>query len=115
MEYTPYDALCWAVKQMDIHTAQARQVVREATPKDRLQSLLKIQEILEELEKVSIQCAEVVEKYSPRNQIREPTEEEVQAAHEAEDMPSLGSPISLWEHCEQMGMNYDSDQSRGIN
>ena len=43
------------------------------------------------------------------------TSEDWEMQREWENMPSPESPKPLWELCEEWGMNYDSDQSRGIN
>jgi hypothetical protein len=69
MSMPPNEALAWAVKEMELHAAEVRQLVDRnlaaseppRTIEDFTQFLMKIKEMAEWIEKVAMQCAEVVD------------------------------------------------------
>lgn len=82
MSYTPNDALKWAVREMKDHTCEVRQLVGSATSTPmhatHLKSvLLKILELVDWLDKVSIHCSEVVDKNGRKHPDDNITEEEL--------------------------------------
>lgn len=79
--------------------------------------ILKISELADWLDKVSILCFEVVEKDGSNHLDDNTTEEELEAAREIEleRLPTPETLKNLEDFCEEWGMQYDNDQSRGIN
>ncbi|OEL38010.1 hypothetical protein BAE44_0000971 [Dichanthelium oligosanthes] len=73
--------------------------------------LLQLEELVEELEKVSFKCQEVVPPASANNHGASITSEDEAVAAELERIPSP-EPVSVQDLCDQMGIEYDSDQSR---
>nr|ACN34101.1 unknown [Zea mays] len=78
---------------------------------------LKIFKLADWLDKVSILCFEVVEKDGSNHLDDNTTEEELEAAREIEleRLPTPETLKNLEDFCEEWGMQYDNDQSRGIN
>jgi hypothetical protein len=119
MSSTPEDALAWAIRQMQDHAAELRKLVQESfttrsvLPANHLNSiLLTIEELADELEKVSITCTESLPGAATHNCATASLSEDEALALELELLPSP-EHVSLQEHFESMGIDYDSDQSRG--
>src|SRR6266508_274348 len=115
MSYTPEDDLSWAIREMQDHAAELRKLAqqffttRSVLPGNHLNSiLLTIEELAEELEKVSINCMEVLPAASTHNCGTAITSEDEALALELERRASP-EPMSLQEHFESMGIDYDSD------
>jgi hypothetical protein len=99
MSYTPKDALKWVVREMENHTCQIRQLVGSATrtpmPAEHLKCvILKISELADWLDKVSILCFEVVEKDGSNHPDDNIIEEEFEAAREIQ-LERLPTPETL--------------------
>lgn len=72
-----------------------------------------LEDLTTQLEETSYVCTDVLNKHrlqSPPPVDVSPEEEEV--ARELEALPSP-EHVPMWLHCEEMGFDYDSDQSRG--
>jgi hypothetical protein len=121
MSSTSYKVLQWAVKEMEEHAAHIRKTVPApsslgTTSRTEMQDIfIMILDLADWIDKVSIQCSEVVSKYAPPPSDAGITSEDEVVAAEWDKMPRDTSPRTMEEHCDWWGMNYDSNQSRGIN
>lgn len=122
MSSSPSDALAWAVQEMELHAAELRQLVdgNLCAPEpgnsmpDLTQLLLKIDDMATWLEQVALQCAEVVQRNTPPALDAHIIEEDKVVDAEMHTDRSPPTPRPLCELCEEWGVEYDSDQSRGV-
>jgi len=120
-ESTPLDALASAVTEMDRVADKLRKHVTEARAADRTKNqelekaLTQVEVLAESLEQFAFLCQEVVVKNSPLDHEEITSTDEREAAERQWEFEHPIPPQTLAEHCEQHGLNYDSDQSRGIN
>jgi hypothetical protein len=120
MSWTPEEGLAWAIRAMQAHADNVRLLVHEsfatadAVPAHDLNRLLlTLEELADELDKVSMNCAELLPPVRPHDQTASITSEEEALAAEVHGLPS---PPALCRQChiEAEYGDYDSDQSRGV-
>jgi hypothetical protein len=118
--WTPKDGLVCAIRTMQDHTAELRKLVSdhftmaEVVDGNYVNSLLVQLEVLaDELEKVAFTCLEAVPPPSPDHEAPSITSEEEALAAELDRAPSPEHK-TIQDLVEEMGLEYDSDQSRGI-
>jgi cob(I)alamin adenosyltransferase len=77
-------------------------------------TLLHIDNLAFDLGNLALECREAIVAEDEAKIDQDLVEDEAVAA-EWDSLSTPSPPMTLEEHCEWWGMNYDSDQSRGIN
>ncbi|OEL24206.1 Protein DETOXIFICATION 27 [Dichanthelium oligosanthes] len=119
MSWTTEEGLAWAITEMQEHAAELRKLAleffmtRATVPGNHLNSILLTMEELARAREGVLQCTEVLLEPEADNGGTGITSKDEEVALELERLPSP-EPVSLQEHLESLGIDYDSDQSRGV-
>ena len=124
MGVNPAVALDWGVKQMQAHAAELKTLIANSFTSHTIVSatelnhlLLEIEELANQLDQASLVCSEAlhVEEPKPVNEVITSAEEEYATLNEwMAEQEHNEVPTTLEDLCEQFGVEYDSDQSRGF-